>query len=227
MKTRLSIIAILLIIATLLPSCAGGVPEETTETIVPDTTPELTEPITDEVTTSEAEPEIETRLMQKPYIDIEFTEDGGFYDAMEHVDCTLDDEKKGSVVNDMLSINGKEYKIPHLYVKQKGGVGRLTYNGINEKQELYDLLAGGFTMEAFLVNGNSFNSSSDEQCLTSSTQSGGYNFTVYKFCSFFFCGILYKCTILQSHSSELYDIMPVYWRFLFFIHNEYKVTIFM
>lgn len=180
MKTRLSIIAILLIIATLLPSCAVGAPDETTETIVPDTTPELTEPITDEVTTSEPEPEIETRLLQKPYIDIEFTEDGGFFDAMEHVDCTLDDEKKGSVVNDMLSINGKEYKIPHLYVKQKGGVGRLTYNGINEKQELYDLLAGGFTMEAFLVNGNSFNSSSDEQCLTSSTQSGGYNFTVYK-----------------------------------------------
>ncbi|MBQ4141074.1 MAG: hypothetical protein IJD70_07025 [Clostridia bacterium] len=178
MKTRLSIIALMLIFAMILPSCSRGKTEETTEAAVPDTTPELTEPITDEMTTSE--PEIDIRLLQKPYIDVEFSEDGGFFDAMEHVDCTLDDEKKGSVVCESVTINGKEYKIPHLYVKQKGGVGRLTYNEINEKQELYDLLADGFTMEAFLVNGNSFNSSSDEQCLTSSTQSGGYNLTVYK-----------------------------------------------
>ncbi len=176
MKTRLSIIAFLLIFATILPSCAGGTPEESTQTS--ETTLELTDPITDEVTAPE--PEVETRLLQKPYIDVEFTEDGGFYDAMGHVDCTLDDAKKGSVVNELVSIGGEKYKIPHLYVKGKGGVGRLTYNEINEKNELYELLAGGFTLEAFAVNQNSFNSSSAEQCLAASCQGGGYNFSVYK-----------------------------------------------
>ena len=178
MKIRLSIISFILIFATVFPSCAGGVGNVTTapeESTVP-----MTDPVTVAEETTAPEPEFETRMLQKPYIDIEFTEDGGFFDAMEHVDCTLDDAKKGSVVSELVIINGKKYKIPHLYVKQKGGVGRLTYNSINEKQELYELLADGFTLEMLVVNDNSFISSSNEQCLASSTQGGGYNFTVYK-----------------------------------------------
>ncbi len=178
MKKRLSIISFILIFATIFPSCAGGAVEDTTA--YEEMSAILTDPITEAETTSAPEPEVETRLMPKPYIDVEFTEDGGFFDAMEHVDCTLDDPSKGSVVNEYISIGGKKYKIPHLYVKQKGGVGRLTYNEIGVQGDLYDLLSGGFTLEMLVVNGNSFTSSSSEQCLGSSTQGGGYNLTVYK-----------------------------------------------
>ena len=177
MKSRLSIIAILLLIAMLLPSCVSVAPEETT--VTPGTTEGQTEQATSgEETTSV--PETEKRLLQKPYIDIEFTADGGFFDAMGHVDCTLDAPKMGSVVNEEIVINGKKYEVPHLYVKQKGGVGRLTFNEIKEKNELYELLAGGFTLETLVVNDNAFDSSSGEQGVAMSCQSGGYNFTVYK-----------------------------------------------
>lgn len=176
MKRILSITAFILIFAVILPSCASGDAMETTSNDEP--TVEATVPITDAETTSE--PESETRLLQNPYIDIEFTEDGGFFDAMGHVDCTLDDPAKGSVVNEFVSIGGQKYKLPHLYVNEKGGVGRLTYNEISEKNELYELLQGGFTMETLVVNDNAFNSSSGEQGVSMSCQSGGYNFTVYK-----------------------------------------------
>lgn len=178
MKNRLSIIAFLLVFAMLFPSCTGDAVDDTTA--YEETTVALTDPVTEAETTALPEPEIEVRMMPKPYIDVEFTEDGGFFDAMEHVDCTLDDAKKGSVVNDFVSIGGQKYKIPHLYVKQKGGVGRLTYNEMGVQSELYDLISDGFTLEMLVVNDNSFTSSSSEQCLGSSTQSGGYNFTVYK-----------------------------------------------
>ena len=175
MKKILSLLSIILVFSMLLPSCAGNASEDTAAESVTDAT---AAPVTEAETT--AEPEIETRLMPKPYIDVEFTADGGFYDAMGHVDCTLDDEKKGSVVNKEVSIGGEKYQIPHLYVKEKGGVGRLTYNDLLVQGDLYELLEGGFTLEMLVVNHNAFSSSSGEQCLASSTQSGGYNFTVYK-----------------------------------------------
>ena len=178
MKKRLSIIAFALIFAILFPSCAVGEVEEATSPEVITSVP--TEPVTEAETTAEPEPEVELRMMPKPYIDIEFTEDGGFYDLMDHVDCTLDDTSKGNIVNEEISIGGVKYRIPHLYVKTKGGVGRLTYNEIGESGVLYNLLSDGFTLEMLVLNANSFTSSSGEQCLASSTQSGGYNFTVYK-----------------------------------------------
>lgn len=178
MKKRLSLIALALIFAILLPSCAVEDVEDTTSPEVITSVP--TEAVTEAETTAEPEPEVELRMMPKPYIDIEFTADGGFYDLMEHVDCTLEDTSKGNIVNEELSINGTKYMIPHLYVKSQGGVGRLTYNEIGVTGELYELLSDGFTLEMLVLNANSFTSSSSEQCLASSTQSGGYNFTVYK-----------------------------------------------
>jgi len=178
MKTRLSIIAFILIFATVFPSCKTGVGDVTTaheESTVP-----MTDPVTVAEETTVPEPEIEKRYLKEPYIDIEFTADGGFFDAMEHVDCALDDAKKGSVVSESVTINGKKYEIPHLYVREKGGVGRLTYTEMKEKHQLYELLEGGFTMETIVVNDNAFTASSGEQGVSMSCQSGGYNFTVYK-----------------------------------------------
>ncbi len=179
MKKYISVIALILLFAMLFPSCTGSpeVPVITTQS--PDTTAKPETTVLPE-TTTEPEPEAEKRYLINPYIDIEFTADGGFLDAKGHVDCVLDDAKKGSVVNENIVINGKKYEVPHLYVKEKGGVGRLTYNSIKSKNELYELLAGGFTMETLVVNDNAFNSSSGEQGVAMSCQSGGYNFTVYK-----------------------------------------------
>ena len=77
MKKRLSIIAVLLLFSILLPSCKGTSVENTTAetTLIEDTTAEITE-VTEAETTSAPELEAEMRLMMKPYIDIEFTEDG-------------------------------------------------------------------------------------------------------------------------------------------------------
>ena len=100
MKTRLSLIALALIFAILLPSCTGGDIEDTTMPEVTTSVP--TEPVTDAETTAQPEPEVELRMMPKPYIDIEFTADGGFYDLMYHVDCTLEDSSKGNIVNEEL-----------------------------------------------------------------------------------------------------------------------------
>ena len=152
MKKRLSLIALALIFAILLPSCTGGDIEDTTMPEVTTSVP--TEPVTDAETTAQPEPEAELRMMPKPYIDIEFTADGGFYDLMEHVDCTLEDTSKGNIVNEELSINGSKYMIPHLYVKSKGGIGRLTYNEIGVSGELYELLSDGFTLEMLVLNQN-------------------------------------------------------------------------
>lgn len=180
MKRITGMITIILIIAMLLPSCAGGAPEETTQEadLSADVTVDVTDAPTEEETTSEPEPEV--KYLQKPYIDIEFTSDGGFYDAMEHVECSLDNANKGKVVDEAISIDGKEYKIPHLYIKEQGGVGRLTYKEINDKNELHEMLSSGFTLEMMVLNKNTVSASSAEQCLASSTQSGGYNFTLYK-----------------------------------------------
>ncbi len=178
MKKRLSIIALLLVFSLLFPSCSGDAVEDTT--VNEEITAVPTEPVTEAETTAAPEPEVELRLMPQPYIDIEFTADGGFYDEMQHVDCSLDDATKGKIVNEAVGIGGVKYQIPHLYVRAKGGVGRLTYNEIGEQSGLYNLLSDGFTLEMLVLNDNPFNSSSAEQCLAASTQSGGYNFTVYK-----------------------------------------------
>lgn len=177
MKRLISFTALLLALITVLSSCGTVVPEETTS--VPETS---NEPVTETTAAPEAtaEPAVEKRYLKEPYIDIEFTADGGFDDAKGHVKCTLDDKKKGSVVCEIVVIDGKKYEIPHLYVREKGGVGRLTFKQIREKNKLYELLEGGFTLETLVVNDNAFDSSSGEQGVAMSCQSGGYNFTVYK-----------------------------------------------
>ena len=177
MRKIISITALLLALITLLSSCVTVVPDETSA--APETS-RATGVETTAAPETTAEPEIEKRYLKEPYIDIEFTADGGFEDAMGHVKATLDDKQKGSVVCETVVIGGKKYEIPHLYVREKGCVGRLTYNEIREKNELYKLLAGGFTMETLVVNDNAFTPSSGEQGVSMSCQSGGYNFTVYK-----------------------------------------------
>ena len=183
MRKIISIISLLLALITVLSSCGTVVPEETTEapeiSNVPDAqTTEVIESTSAPETT--AEPEVEKRYLKQPYIDIEFTADGGFEDAMGHVRCNLENKSKGNVVNESVVIGGKAYEIPHLYVKEKGGVGRLTYKEIKEKNQLYELLEGGFTLETLVLNDNAFNSSSGEQGVSMSCQSGGYSFTIYK-----------------------------------------------
>lgn len=164
----------------LLPSCTGNTDPPEISTQASDTT-QMTEVIetTLEPETT-AEPEVEKIYLIDPYIDIEFTADGGITDAKGHVDCSVEDASKGSVVNENIVIGGKEYEAPHLYVKEKGGVGRLTYNSIKSKNDLYKLLEGGFTLETLVMNSNAFSSSSGEQGVSMSCQSGGYSFTIYK-----------------------------------------------
>ncbi len=177
MRKIISITALLLALITILSSCSTVVPEDTTAVVEISKEPVSETTVAPETT---AEPEIEKRYLKEPYIDIEFTADGGFDDAMGHVKCTLDEKNKGSVVSETVVIGGKKYEIPHLYVREKGGVGRLTFKEIREKNQLYELLEGGFTLETLVVNDNAFNSSSGEQGVAMSCQSGGYNFTIYK-----------------------------------------------
>ncbi len=181
MRRIISITSLLLALITILSACGIPVPEEMTA--LPETS-NVSEPTAAPGTTSApettAEPEVEKRYLKTPYIDIEFTADGGFTDVMGHVKCTLDNKKNGSVVCETVIIGGQKYEIPHLYVRENGGIGRLTYKEIREKNQLYELLADGFTMETLVVNDNAFDSSSGEQGVSMSCQSGGYNFTVYK-----------------------------------------------
>lgn len=165
-----------------LPSCAEGSVQPEISTQAPDSShiTEAIETASEPETTAAPEPEVEKRYMIDSYIDIEFTADGGITDAKGHVDCSVEDASKGSVVNEKIVIGGKEYEAPHLYVKDKGGVGRLTYNSIKSKNDLYKLLEGGFTLETLVMNSNAFSSSSGEQGVSMSCQSGGYSFTVYK-----------------------------------------------
>lgn len=137
--------------------------------------------------TSEAGSQTETTAptpikyyIPKPYIDIEFHGDGTLTDAMDHVTCSLANKSNGSVTVDEVNVNGEKYSVPHLYVKKAGGVATLKYKELKSQSELLKLLEDGFTVEVFLVNHNRLDSSSKEQCMATSTQSGGYNFSVNK-----------------------------------------------
>lgn len=181
MKKNLSIISFFLLVCVLITSCTGSgdpvtAPSDGTSEKVPDTTATLAI-ATDAVTTA---PIKEVKRLPTPYVDIEFTEDGGMHDAMDHVSCKLDDTKKGKVVNENVIIDNKEYKIPHLYITEKGGVGRLIYKDLATRADITELYSAGITLEAMVQNHNKFVSSSSEQIIAGTCQSGGYNLSAYK-----------------------------------------------
>ena len=81
MKTHISIISLLLLFALLFPSCTGS-PETPAVTTQSSGTTEGPETTVLSETTTEPEPDAEKRYLIDPYIDIEFTADGGFSDEM-------------------------------------------------------------------------------------------------------------------------------------------------
>lgn len=176
--------AVLLALLMLLTACKPQAtsPENQTSGTFPESTPENTSESTSEAEsqTEAAAPAPIKYYIPKPYIDIEFHGNGTLTDAMDHVSCSLANKSNGSVTVDEISINGEKYSVPHLYVKNAGGVATLKYKDLKSQSELLKLLENGFTVEVFLVNHNRLNSSSKEQCMATSTQSGGYNFSVNK-----------------------------------------------
>ena len=198
MKFR--IIAILLTVLMLLSACTAnpsGVAETTTgasTTEAPAATSDSAtadgetsgEPETDpsdlttDETTAPIEPAKEQIVLPQPYIDVEFELGETPYDRMNRVACTVADPSRGTVVKEQLSFMGEKYTVSHFRINSAGGVLRMTYQDTDTMYDLYEDLMGGITMEAFLVNFDTTTSTSSEQCMISSTQSGGYNFTLIK-----------------------------------------------
>ena len=160
----------------LLTACNGNPVAETTGN---DETENTTDGITseggDETTADDG---IVRLYLPRPYIDIEFNSERGFVkDRMNNVSCMLADTSRGNVVKGDVSFGGKTYETDMLRITSAGGALRLTYKNISDMYDLYEILMGGFTLEAFLVNHTVTNADSKEQCMIASTQSGGYNFT--------------------------------------------------
>ena len=174
-----SCLAVLLTVMIMLTACSpADQPSDDTTTPAEDTTTAM--PID---TTTQTPPEVEEpRVVQLPipYIDIDFDGKGNIFDAMGHVDCSISDKSKGSVVTTAVKYNGQSYEIPHFQTRASGGTALLKYNSIESKSELVTMLSEGFTMEAFLVNHTRLKSDSAEQCMVSSCQSGGYNLTTHQ-----------------------------------------------
>lgn len=132
------------------------------------------------VTESQIPPPIpvkEEKSLPEPYIDIEFYADGTARDSKEHVDCTLPAASLGRVENTPVSFDGNTYTIPHLYT-DLGGAIVLTYKNLVLESDVYELMENGFTVETFLVNGNTLSASSTEQCMTNAGQSGGFGLSI-------------------------------------------------
>lgn len=177
MRNLRSIISILLLSLMLLAACAPTVQPSEQDTTPLDTTTAAPD---GDTTTSPQPAEPVTVQLPTPYIDIEFDSNGNIFDKMSHVDCTLSDKNKASVVSTPVKFDGKSYSVPHFQVRESGGVALLKYNSVESSSELYSMLMYGFTMEAFLVNHTRLGSDSGEQCMISSCQSGGYNLTTHK-----------------------------------------------
>lgn len=214
MKIRILTLCILLLI--LLSACSGdpaetGTPFETTTGADETTTDGVAEP--QETDPPSSEGTREEIILPKPYIDVEF-KDGTVYDRMEHVDCNVVDSLKGSVVRDEVRFGGREYQTDHFSITSAGGVLRLEYRDLDDVYDLYGMLVGGYTMEAFLVNHTKTDASSAEQCMISSTQSGGYNFTVYqgKFRASVYAGKAYRAAEWPKSydTEELVHLVGVY-----------------
>ncbi len=201
MKRNLSFIAILLLLCVLITSCSNGnenadesstalndstttVAPDTTEdiltTAVPDTTDAPTTATPDTTDASTTAPLQNVKRLPTPYVDVEFTEGGEIFDAMDHVTCRLENTGKGNIVSENVVIDGKEYKVPHLYIKVAGGVARLIYKDLVTRADITELYSNGITLEAMVQNHNTFNASSGEQAIAGTCQSGGYNLSAYK-----------------------------------------------
>lgn len=218
-KTFLSFFLILLL---LLTACGdrGGSGEETTTTGEAESSSEsLNEDVTSYTDTgselgaeskTDEEPSEEKReqiVLPLPYIDIDFTKNGTAVDNRNRVTCTVADSWRGNVTVGNLFCGGESYKIPHYRVSSSGGVLLLNYQELDDMYDLYEDLMGGFAMEAFLVNYTATDESSSEQCLISSTQSGGYNLTTLKgkYTASVYCDGAYRNAIY----SEKYDTVEL------------------
>lgn len=183
MRKSLSFISILLLVLMLVTSCAPTTPgaeDDTTPSEVVTTPAEMTTPTEDTQPTPEEIVAPPTAKLPIPFIDIDFNENGDIYDSAGRVTCLLANEANGSVVNKAVVFDGKKYTVPHFEVRKSGGVAYLRYNGLENSDQLLAHLKDGFTMEAFLVNHKALASTDNEQCMVSSCQSGGYNFTTHK-----------------------------------------------
>ena len=120
----------------------------------------------------------EEKTLPEPYIDIEFYADGTMRDICEHVSCTMPDAKRGRVENTAVTFKGQSYTVPHLYVEKESGAVVLTYEYLVTESDVTQLMSGGFTVETFLVNGNSLAANSSEQCMTNAGQSGGFGLSI-------------------------------------------------
>lgn len=187
MKKRTRLAALLLATPLFLLSCG----HTDTPTITSDTptsasaTTEIT--VTEMTTASEltttaptptVTPVKEEKMLPEPYIDIEFYEDGTIRDIREHVSCTMPAAANGRVENSTVTFAGKDYTVPHLHVEKAQGAVLLTYEYLVTEADVTQLMGGGFTVETFLVNGNSLAANSSEQCMTNAGQSGGFGLSI-------------------------------------------------
>lgn len=156
-------------------STAPHHPVTTSDTTYTDTT--TTADITS-TTTAAPEPTREQRQLPAPYIDIEFYADGTARDIMGHVDCTMPDSTRGRVVDAAVMFDGARYTVPHLYAEKADGAMLLTYTHLALESEVTQLMGGGFTVEAFLVNHNRLAAGATEQCMTNAGQSGGFGLSI-------------------------------------------------
>ena len=186
------ILALLLSGVLLLSACGKpSAPKQTTSsaetsTYAPQTEPATTTAVVSEDTTSVTTAQTEVpplpvkseKTLPTPYIDIEFSADGTARDAMKHVDCTMPGEALGRVENSAVSFGGQSYTVPHLHAEKAGGAITLTYKYLALESEVTELMAGGFTIETFLVNGNHLAANATEQCMTNAGQSGGFGLSI-------------------------------------------------
>lgn len=193
MNKRTRLIAALSALTLLFLSCGKTdtpLPPATSATDIAETAASATtetatataEATTAEATTATQSPAVtptrETKELPEPYIDIEFYADGTMRDICEHVNCTMPDAKRGRVENTAVTFKGQSYTVPHLYVEKESGAVVLTYEYLVTESDVTQLMSGGFTVETFLVNGNSLAANSSEQCMTNAGQSGGFGLSI-------------------------------------------------
>ncbi len=170
----------LLAAALLLCSCARTGSEAATTTAPTEETSRTDAQSATQTTTAAPIPTVVEKYLPMPFVDIEFYDDGTARDAMGNMSLTMPDTELGRVENSQVTIDGKTYTLPHLYVEKKNGMAVLRHKALSSEAELQALLRDGFTIEAYLVNGNRLSADSTEQCMTTTGQAGGFGFSVYK-----------------------------------------------
>lgn len=182
MHYKFSLTALLLCLCLLFTACSGSTGTDSVTTTA-DTAAQAT---TESVTTTApppdttAAPEKTVKLLPTPYVDIEFTDSGEIFDAQDHVTCKLENPNLGNIVTEEVIISGEKYSVPHLYIRQAGGVARLTYRDLISRADIAELYTEGITLEAMVQNHNKFTPSTGEQIISGTCQSGGYNLSAYK-----------------------------------------------